>query len=97
MRAIGMFRRLSNSPFLHWRSRRKQPRHKTTTGFFGAMNAEHHRHAIRCLPARQPASEALHELAVFDWINPEPRLDTRRFMAILGVPVFPPEGSRIDL
>lgn len=55
MRVIGMFRRLSNSLFMHWRSRQKQPRHKTTTDFFGAMNAEHHRYAIRCLHARQPS------------------------------------------
>ena len=55
MRVIGMFRRLSNSLFIHWRSRQKKPRHKTSTDFFGAMNAEHHRHAIRCLHARQPS------------------------------------------
>ena len=55
MRVIGMFRRLSNSLFLHWRSRQKKPRHKTTTDFFSAMNAEHHRYAIRCLQARQPS------------------------------------------
>jgi len=55
MRVMGMFRRLSNSLFLHWRSRQKKPRHKTTTDFFSAMNAEHHRYAIRCLHARQPS------------------------------------------
>jgi len=55
MRVIGRFRRLSNSLFLHWRSRQKKPCHKTTTDFFGAMNAEHHRYAIRCLQARQPS------------------------------------------
>jgi len=55
MRVIGMFRRLCNSLFMHWRSRQKKPRHKTTTDFFGAMNAEHHRYAIRCLHARQPS------------------------------------------
>ena len=54
MRVIGMFRRLSNSLFLHWRSRQKKPRHQTTTDFSGAMNAEHHRYALRCLQARQP-------------------------------------------
>lgn len=55
MRVMGMFRRLSNSLFRHWRSRQRKPRHKTTTDFFSAMNAEHHRYAIRCLQARQPS------------------------------------------
>lgn len=55
MRVIGMFRRFSNSLFMHWRSRQKKPRYKTTTDFFSAMNAEHHRYAIRCLHARQPS------------------------------------------
>ena len=55
MRVIGMFRRFSNSLFMHWRSRQKKPKHKTTTDFFSAMNAEHHRYAIRCLHARQPS------------------------------------------
>jgi predicted transposase YbfD/YdcC len=55
MRVMGMFRRFSNSLFMHWRSRQKKPQHKTTTDFFSAMNAEHHRYAIRCLHARQPS------------------------------------------
>lgn len=55
MRVMGMFRRLSNSLFMHWRSRQNKPHHKTTTDFFSAMNAEHHRYAIRCLQARQPS------------------------------------------
>ena len=55
MRVIGMFRRFSNSLFLHWRSRQKKPQHKTTTDFFTALNAEHHRYAIRCIHARQPS------------------------------------------
>ena len=55
MRVIGMFRRFSNSLFLHWRRRQKKPKHKTTTDFFTAMNAEHHRYALRCLQARQPS------------------------------------------
>jgi hypothetical protein len=55
MRVMGMFRRLSNSLFMLWRSRQNKPRHKTTTDFFSAMNAEHHRYAIRCLHARQPS------------------------------------------
>jgi len=55
MRLTGLFRRISNSLFMEWRSRRKQPRHKTTTDFSRAMNAEHHRYAIRCLHARKPS------------------------------------------
>ena len=55
MRVMAMFRRLSHSLFLEWRSRQKKPHHKTTSDFFGAMNAEHHRYALRCLQARQPS------------------------------------------
>jgi hypothetical protein len=55
MRVIGMFRRFSNSLFMHWRGRQKKPQHKTTTDFFTALNAEHHRYAIRCIQARQPS------------------------------------------
>ena len=55
MRVIGMFRRFSNSLCAHWRSLQNKPHHKTTTDFFSAMNAEHHRYAIRCLHARQPS------------------------------------------
>ena len=55
MRVMGMFRRFSNSLFMHWRSRQNKPHHKTTTDFFTAMNAEHHRYAIRCLQARLPS------------------------------------------
>lgn len=55
MRVMGMFRRFSNSLFMHWRSQQKNPQYKTTTDFFSAMNAEHHRYAIRCLQARQPS------------------------------------------
>jgi hypothetical protein len=55
MRVVGMLRRFSNSLFMHWRTRQTMPKHKTTTDFFTAMNAEHHRYAIRCLHARQPS------------------------------------------
>jgi hypothetical protein len=55
LRGMGMFRRFSNSLFMHWRSRQKKPQHKITTDFFSARNAEHHRYAIRCLQARQPS------------------------------------------
>lgn len=59
MRVMGMFRRFSNSLFMHWRSRQNKPQHKTTTDFFSAMNAEHHRYAIRCLHARQPSFQTV--------------------------------------
>jgi hypothetical protein len=49
-----MFRRFSNSLFMRWRGRQKTPRHKTTSDFFAAMNAAHHRDAIRAIHARTP-------------------------------------------
>lgn len=52
---MGMFRRFSNSLCQHWRSRQKNPSQKTTTDFFAAMNAEHHRPAIRAIHARNPS------------------------------------------
>lgn len=55
MWVMGMFRRLSNSLFMHWRSQQTKPHHKTTTDFFTAMNAEHHRYALRCLKACKPS------------------------------------------
>ena len=54
-RVIGLFRRFSNSLGRHWRGRPNKPQHKTTTAFFTAMNAEHHRYAIRCIHARPPS------------------------------------------
>jgi len=55
MLVIGMFRRFSNSLFMRWRGQLTKPRHKTTTDFFTGLNAEHHRHAIRCLHAKNPS------------------------------------------
>jgi hypothetical protein len=52
MRVMGMFRRLNNSLFMHWRSRQNKPQHKTTTGFF-----------IASMPANQ-ASKPFRESAV---------------------------------
>jgi len=54
LRRMGMFRRFSNS-LLECRRRQKQPPPQTTTGFFGAVNAEQHRYAIGCLLPRQPS------------------------------------------
>ena len=55
MRVMGLLRRFSHSLFMHWRSRQNKPQHKTTTDYFTAMNADHHRYAIRCLQARRPS------------------------------------------
>jgi hypothetical protein len=54
LRVTGMFRRFNNSLFMHWRSRRKKPRHQAATNFFTGMNAGHHRHAPRRLRTRPP-------------------------------------------
>ena len=58
MRVAGMLRRFSNSLFMHWRSLQNKPQYKTTTDFFTAMNAEHHRYAIRCIHARKPTFQS---------------------------------------
>jgi hypothetical protein len=55
MWVIGLFRRFSNSLSMHWRAQQTNPHHKTTTDFFTAMNAEHHRYAIRCLNSAKPS------------------------------------------
>lgn len=55
MWVAGMFRRFSNSLCMHWRAQQQRPHHKTTTDFFTAMNAEHHRYAFRCLNACKPS------------------------------------------
>jgi len=55
MWVMGLLRRFSNSLCMHWRAQQPKPQHKTTTDFFSAMNAEHHRYAIRCLNACTPS------------------------------------------
>lgn len=52
---MGMFRRLSNSLCMHWISKQPRSHHKTTTDFFSAMNAHHHRYAVRSLFAAHPS------------------------------------------
>lgn len=52
---MGMFRRLSNSLCMHWISKQNKPHHKTTTDFFNAMNANHHRNAFRSVSAAHPS------------------------------------------
>jgi hypothetical protein len=43
---MGMFRRLSNSLFMHWRALQPHPEHQTTTDFHSAMGEEHCRRAL---------------------------------------------------
>jgi hypothetical protein len=52
---MGMFRRLSNSLCLHWIAHQPRPHHKTTTDFFSAMNANHHRYPFRAIFASRPS------------------------------------------
>jgi len=54
LRRMGMFQRFSDSR-LEWRRRQKQPHPQTTTGFFGAVNADRHRCALRCFLPHQPS------------------------------------------
>ena len=42
MRVIGMFRRFSNSLFMHWRGLQKKPHHKTTSDFFAGQIGRAH-------------------------------------------------------
>ena len=52
---LGMFRRLSHSLCVHGISKQTKPEHETTTDFFSAMNAIHHRNDIRSLSALRPS------------------------------------------
>ena len=52
---MGMFRRLSNSLCMHWISKQPRSHHQTTANFFSAMNASHHRYALRSLFAASPS------------------------------------------
>ena len=51
---MGMFRRLSNSLFMHWRNLQRHPEHKTTTDFHSAMGEEHCRCALRIALSKRP-------------------------------------------
>ncbi len=56
MRVLGVIRRFSISLFIHWRSQQKKPRHKTTTDFMAAMDAEYHRTpCVCCVPVAPPS------------------------------------------
>lgn len=52
---MGMFRRLSNSLFMEWRSRQRKPQHHTTTDFQMLMAEEHRRRAVRTVLSKAPS------------------------------------------
>jgi hypothetical protein len=52
---MGMFRRLSNSLFMEWRSRQRKPEHETTTDFQTLMAEEHRQRALRSVLTKDPA------------------------------------------
>lgn len=54
VRIHGIFARLANSLFMHWRSHQLKPHHKTTTDFAAWMSAEHARRVLRTVTARHP-------------------------------------------
>jgi hypothetical protein len=54
MFVAGLFRRISNSLFMEWRSHQPHPEHLTTTDFQSAMGEEHCRQAIRLLFNKRP-------------------------------------------
>lgn len=55
IRVMGMFKRLSNSLFMEWRSRQPKPEYCTTTNFQELMEAEHCRRAVRTVFAKNPS------------------------------------------
>jgi len=50
---MGMFRRLSNSLFMEWRSRQPNPEHQTTTDFQTVMDEEHRQRAVRTVLSKK--------------------------------------------
>jgi hypothetical protein len=51
---MGMFRRLSNSLFMEWRSRQPKPEYQTTTDFQTVMAEDQRRGALRLVSSRHP-------------------------------------------
>lgn len=51
---MGMFRRLSNSLFMEWRSRQHKPQHLTTTDFQTRIAEEQRRRALRTVLSKKP-------------------------------------------
>ena len=54
MFVMGLFRRLSNSLFMEWRSHQPHPENLTTTDFFSAMSEDHCRRALSLVLAQHP-------------------------------------------
>ena len=52
---VGLFRRISNSLFMEWRSHQSHPEHLTTTDFYAAMGEEHGRQALRLVLNKHPS------------------------------------------
>jgi len=50
----GLFRRISNSHFMEWRSRQPRPEYLTTTDFQAAMGEDHCGPALRLLFSKHP-------------------------------------------
>jgi hypothetical protein len=50
----GIFARLANSLFIHWRNLQPKPHHKTTTHFVAAMSANHARRALSVVTSLRP-------------------------------------------
>lgn len=49
---LGMFRRLANSLFIHWRRRQPNPQHLTFTHFQAALSENHLAKALRFVTSR---------------------------------------------
>jgi hypothetical protein len=54
MFVAGLFRRISNSLFMEWRSHQVHPEYLTTTDFQTAMGEDHCKAAMRLLFAKRP-------------------------------------------
>jgi hypothetical protein len=55
MFVAGLFRRISNSLFMEWRSHQPHPEYLTTTDFQAAMGEDHGKAALRLLLAKRPS------------------------------------------
>ena len=55
MRVAGLFRRISNSLFMEWRSHQPHPEYLTTTDFQAAMGEDHCKAALRLLFTQHPS------------------------------------------
>lgn len=51
---MGMFRRLANSLFMHWRAQHHKPQHHTTTDFQSHIDEENLRRGLILVSAAQP-------------------------------------------